>query len=89
MIAPADEPTQPNKLMLPNAAILAGSKKMPEAMVFPMTNEVHVNNPILAGLLAEVIGSKHMIEQKDTIICLLIGGSNNKMYYIQELRYSE
>ena len=71
MIAPADEPTQPNKLMLPKAAILAGSKKIPEAIVFPITNEVHVNKPILAGLLSEVIGNKHMIEQKDTIIILV------------------
>jgi hypothetical protein len=56
MIAPAAEPTQPNKLILPNAAILAGNKKMPEAIVFPITNEVHVNSPILAGPFSEVIG---------------------------------
>lgn len=40
MIATASAPTHPNRLIEPNEAKLAGSKYMPEPIMFPATNAV-------------------------------------------------
>jgi hypothetical protein len=54
-MAPAEDPIQPSKLMLPYTASDAGSKKMPDPIMFPTTSDVLVHKPILPGGLGWII----------------------------------
>jgi hypothetical protein len=48
-MAPMEEPIQPNKLMPPYVANVAGNRKIPEPIMLPTTNAVLDHKPILAG----------------------------------------
>jgi hypothetical protein len=45
-IAPIDEAIHPSRLIGPNLANVAGSMKIPEAIIFPTTRAIVVHNPI-------------------------------------------
>lgn len=58
-MAPTDDAIQPTKLIPPYAASVAGSKKIPEAIIFPTTKAMLVHKPILAVDLVSVMRDQY------------------------------